>query len=208
MPGVRGIQGIEKKADETGYPPNLDVLVDGKGVGRFADGRNCTTYNSCVRPEFGAATTTTKVVANTATQNVCDTYRECCFRADEPWCPAPKYCYDVTSCYNTTVCAQSQQAVIDAEVRFYEEECANVHRGAACERITLAPPYAETALRAAASTGLAIAGFDMLETPAGPVVLEVNSSPGFEGLEGASGLDIAASILEHVFATADRGVTA
>jgi ribosomal protein S6--L-glutamate ligase len=82
---------------------------------------------------------------------------------------------------------------------------ANVHRGAACEPVRLEPAYAEAALRAAAATGLAVAGVDMLESAAGPLVLEVNGSPGFEGLEGACGVDVAGAILEHVFAAAAQG---
>lgn len=83
---------------------------------------------------------------------------------------------------------------------------ANVHRGGECEAVELAPAYRDAALRAAAATGLEVAGVDMLETAAGPLILEVNSSPGFEGLEGACGLDIATRILEHVFSSAARRV--
>ena len=59
------------------------------------------------------------------------------------------------------------------------------------------PMYAEAAVKAARVIGLEVAGVDMLEAKTGPKIMEVNSSPGFEGLEAASGVDIAALYVEH-----------
>ncbi|MBO6933721.1 MAG: RimK family alpha-L-glutamate ligase [Deltaproteobacteria bacterium] len=74
----------------------------------------------------------------------------------------------------------------------------NVHRGAKPEKIAIEPAFAETAIRAASALGLEVAGVDMLEGADGPVVLEVNSSPGIHGMEDATGDDIAGAIAEHV----------
>jgi len=74
----------------------------------------------------------------------------------------------------------------------------NVHRGAKVEAVDLPPEYERTALRAAQIMGLRVAGVDMLETSAGPQVLEVNSSPGFEGLEQATGIDVAGAVIEDI----------
>jgi ribosomal protein S6--L-glutamate ligase len=71
----------------------------------------------------------------------------------------------------------------------------NLHRGGAGTAITLPPEYAEAAVRAAQVLGLDVAGVDLLESKNGPMVLELNSSPGFEGLEKATGLDIASEIV-------------
>jgi ribosomal protein S6--L-glutamate ligase len=78
----------------------------------------------------------------------------------------------------------------------------NVHRGARAEKIAIDPVFADTAVRAAASLGLEVAGVDMLEGNDGPVVLEVNSSPGIHGMEDATGDSIASAIAEHVVARA------
>jgi ribosomal protein S6--L-glutamate ligase len=71
----------------------------------------------------------------------------------------------------------------------------NLHRGGAGTAIALPPEYAEAAVRAAQVLGLDVAGVDLLESKDGPMVLELNSSPGFEGLEKATGLDIASEIV-------------
>ena len=68
------------------------------------------------------------------------------------------------------------------------------HRGGTAEAVELAPDYEETAIRAAQILVLRVAGVDMLETEEGPQVLEVNSSPGLEGIERATGIDVAAAI--------------
>lgn len=74
----------------------------------------------------------------------------------------------------------------------------NIHRGGSAEIITLSKKEKATALSAAKSMGLAIAGVDMLQSSKGPMVLEVNSSPGLEGIEGATGVDIAGKIVEFI----------
>jgi len=74
----------------------------------------------------------------------------------------------------------------------------NLHRGGSAEVIKLSPKERATAVRAAKSMGLNVAGVDMLQAEDGPVVLEVNSSPGLEGIEGASGIDIADLIIEYI----------
>jgi ribosomal protein S6--L-glutamate ligase len=63
-----------------------------------------------------------------------------------------------------------------------------------------APAYVEAALRATRAVGLEVAGVDLLETRSGPKVLEVNSSPGFEGMERATGLDVAGAIVDRALA--------
>ncbi len=73
----------------------------------------------------------------------------------------------------------------------------NLHRGGQAEPVQLSAAYEVTALRAAQALGLAVAGVDMLETNEGPQVLEVNSSPGLEGIERATGVDVAHAIIEH-----------
>ncbi|NRD52886.1 RimK family alpha-L-glutamate ligase [Corallococcus exiguus] len=73
----------------------------------------------------------------------------------------------------------------------------NIHRGGEGRAITLSSDYMEAAVKAARIIGLEVAGVDMLEGREGPRLMEINSSPGFEGLEGATGQDIAGHIVEH-----------
>ena len=79
-----------------------------------------------------------------------------------------------------------------------DEFRSNVHRGGSTEAVTLDPAYEETAVRAAQIMGLRVAGVDMLEGQDGPLVMEVNSSPGLEGIEGATKLDIAGAIIDFI----------
>ena len=74
----------------------------------------------------------------------------------------------------------------------------NLHRGGSAQIIALSEEEEHTALVAAKAMGLGIAGVDMLQSRAGPLVLEVNSSPGLEGIEKATGTDIAGKIIEYV----------
>lgn len=74
----------------------------------------------------------------------------------------------------------------------------NLHRGGSANVIDLTKEERETAIKAAKKLGLAIAGVDMLQSARGPLVMEVNSSPGLEGIEGATGVDIAGKIIEYV----------
>ncbi|MEQ8239244.1 MAG: 30S ribosomal protein S6--L-glutamate ligase [Cyclobacteriaceae bacterium] len=74
----------------------------------------------------------------------------------------------------------------------------NLHRGGHANIIELSEEEKSTALNAAKSMGLAIAGVDMLQSKRGPMVLEVNSSPGLEGIEGATGVNVAGKIIEYI----------
>jgi ribosomal protein S6--L-glutamate ligase len=74
----------------------------------------------------------------------------------------------------------------------------NLHRGGRASAVKLTPAEIETALRAAQVMGLQVAGVDLLRSRRGPLVLEVNSSPGLEGIEAATGVDVAGAIVEHV----------
>ena len=84
-----------------------------------------------------------------------------------------------------------------------QEFRSNVHRGGIAEAITLDAAYCETAVRAAQILGLRVAGVDMLEGKSGPQIMEVNSSPGLEGIEGCTQLDIAGSIIDYISAQID-----
>jgi len=79
-----------------------------------------------------------------------------------------------------------------------DEFRSNVHRGGKATVVDLDPAFAKTAVQAAQIMGLRVAGVDMLEGKDGPLVLEVNSSPGLEGIEGATGLDIAGAVIDDI----------
>ncbi|HBQ09927.1 MAG TPA: 30S ribosomal protein S6--L-glutamate ligase [Myxococcales bacterium] len=79
-----------------------------------------------------------------------------------------------------------------------DEFRSNVHRGGQVQSVELDPLYAQTAVRAAQILGLRVAGVDMLEGATGPSLMEVNSSPGLEGIEAATGADIAGEIVDYV----------
>lgn len=74
----------------------------------------------------------------------------------------------------------------------------NVHRGGLAEKVDIDPVFEETAVRSAQILGLRVAGVDMLEGKDGPLVMEVNSSPGLEGIESATGLDIAGAVIDYI----------
>lgn len=74
----------------------------------------------------------------------------------------------------------------------------NVHRGGTTEKVVLDSAYELTAVRAAQIMGLRVAGVDMLESDQGPMIMEVNSSPGLQGIEGATGEDIAGAMIQHL----------
>jgi len=74
----------------------------------------------------------------------------------------------------------------------------NLHRGGRAEIIKLTPEERSTAVRAANILGLNVAGVDILRSNHGPVVMEVNSSPGLEGIESATGKDVARLIIEFI----------
>ncbi|KRB76271.1 alpha-L-glutamate ligase [Nocardioides sp. Root190] len=79
-----------------------------------------------------------------------------------------------------------------------DEFRSNVHRGGSVERVDLDPEAEQIAVRAAQIMGLKVAGVDMLEADSGPLVMEVNSSPGLEGIEQATKLDVAGAIIDYI----------
>ena len=81
-----------------------------------------------------------------------------------------------------------------------QEFRSNVHRGGLTEPVLLDETYCETAIRAAQIMGLRVAGVDMLEGKDGPQIMEVNSSPGLEGIERCTQLDIAGAIVDYIAA--------
>ncbi|MCA9153942.1 MAG: 30S ribosomal protein S6--L-glutamate ligase [Planctomycetales bacterium] len=83
----------------------------------------------------------------------------------------------------------------------------NLHRGGTAEKVKLTPEERTTASRAATAMGLSVAGVDILRSNHGPVVLEVNSSPGLEGIEKATGVDVAGKIIEFIEKNAKPGKT-
>ncbi|MBI4615222.1 MAG: 30S ribosomal protein S6--L-glutamate ligase [Planctomycetes bacterium] len=91
-----------------------------------------------------------------------------------------------------TVVAAMQRKAPPGEFR------ANLHRGGTAEGMALTPEEEKTAVLAARAMGLGVAGVDILRSTRGPLVIEVNSSPGLEGIEKATGTDVAASIVEFL----------
>ena len=90
------------------------------------------------------------------------------------------------------VVAAMQRQAPDGDFR------ANLHRGGTAMAVTLTTLEANLAIHAARVMGLGVAGVDLLRSHRGPLVLEVNSSPGLEGIEAATGVDVAGAIIEHV----------
>jgi ribosomal protein S6--L-glutamate ligase len=84
-----------------------------------------------------------------------------------------------------------------------QEFRSNVHRGGKTESVTLDELYSETAVRAAQIMGLRVAGVDLLESKDGPLILEVNSSPGLEGIEKCTQLDVAGAVVDYIAAHVD-----
>lgn len=78
----------------------------------------------------------------------------------------------------------------------------NLHRGGSAELVRLSPAERKTAIDAAKTMGLAMCGVDILRSKDGPVVMEVNSSPGLEGIEMATGKDVAKMIMSYIEKTA------
>ncbi|HEY5621338.1 MAG TPA: 30S ribosomal protein S6--L-glutamate ligase [Pontiella sp.] len=83
----------------------------------------------------------------------------------------------------------------------------NLHRGGSSSLIRITPEERSTAVRAAKIMGLNVAGVDLLRSNHGPVIMEVNSSPGLEGIEKATGKDVASLIIEHIEKNAKVGKT-
>lgn len=84
-----------------------------------------------------------------------------------------------------------------------QEFRSNVHRGGTAEKVELDDVYKETAIRATKVLGLGIAGVDMLEGKDGPQIMEINSSPGLEGIEGCTKLDVAGAFIDYIAAQVD-----
>jgi ribosomal protein S6--L-glutamate ligase len=99
------------------------------------------------------------------------------------------------------VIAAMQRTGADGEFR------SNLHRGGSAQMIKISPEERSTAIRSAKSMGLNVCGVDMLRANHGPVVMEVNSSPGLEGVEKATGIDIAGKIIEYIETHAKTGAT-
>lgn len=90
------------------------------------------------------------------------------------------------------VVASMQRTGADGEFR------SNLHRGGSGEKVRITPQERSAAVRAARTLGLNVCGVDMLRSKNGPLVLEVNSSPGIAGLEKATGIDVATPIIEFL----------
>lgn len=84
-----------------------------------------------------------------------------------------------------------------------QEFRSNVHRGGLAEPVELSDEFRETAVRCTQIMGLRVAGVDMLEGADGPQIMEVNSSPGLEGIETCTGLDIAGAVIDYIAAQVD-----
>ncbi len=78
----------------------------------------------------------------------------------------------------------------------------NLHRGGVASLTRLTPAERKTAIAAAQTMGLRVSGVDILRSERGPLVMEVNSSPGLEGIETATGKDVAGKIIEYIEANA------
>lgn len=74
----------------------------------------------------------------------------------------------------------------------------NIHRGGRARKVRLSAESRKTALAAARVLGLRVAGVDMIESAEGPMIVEVNSSPGLEGIQKTTGVDVAAAVIEHI----------
>jgi ribosomal protein S6--L-glutamate ligase len=77
----------------------------------------------------------------------------------------------------------------------------NLHRGGSARPVRASEDEQAAAVRAAAVLGLGVAGVDLIRSARGPLVLEVNSSPGLEGIEAATGVDIAGRIVDFMVAS-------
>lgn len=98
---------------------------------------------------------------------------------------------------NGRVVAAMQRTAPPGEFR------ANIHRGGSSQPIDLTDQESELAVQAADTLGLDVAGVDLLRSDRGPLVLEINSSPGLEGIEASSGEDVAGQIVDHLARAVD-----
>jgi ribosomal protein S6--L-glutamate ligase len=90
------------------------------------------------------------------------------------------------------VIASMERQGIDGEFR------SNLHRGGVAKKISISPEERKTAIRAAKVMGLHLAGVDLLRSQRGPLVIEVNSSPGLEGIEKTTNKNVADKIIEFL----------
>lgn len=97
------------------------------------------------------------------------------------------------------VVASMKRQAIEGEFR------SNLHRGGRADKVKLTPEERSTAVRAAKTMGLKVAGVDLLRSNHGPVVMEVNSSPGLEGIEKATEIDVSGKIIEFLEKNAGKG---
>ncbi|HJL30338.1 MAG TPA: 30S ribosomal protein S6--L-glutamate ligase, partial [Polyangiaceae bacterium LLY-WYZ-15_(1-7)] len=81
----------------------------------------------------------------------------------------------------------------------------NIHRGGEGQKVKLTPEERSVAVRAAKAMKLGIAGVDIIRSNHGPLVIEVNSSPGLEGIERATGVDVAGKVISWVAKRRDEG---
>ncbi|MEM9258736.1 MAG: 30S ribosomal protein S6--L-glutamate ligase, partial [Bacteroidota bacterium] len=81
---------------------------------------------------------------------------------------------------------------------------ANMHRGATAKPVKLSPADEALCLKAAAATGVEVAGVDLIPSSRGPLLMEVNASPGLEGIEGATKVDIAGAIIDYAVNKASK----
>ncbi len=93
---------------------------------------------------------------------------------------------------NGKVVASMKRTGVDGDFR------SNLHRGGSATKVRISKEERDTALRAAKVFGLGLAGVDLLRSNSGPKVLEVNSSPGLEGIEMASGKNIAGLLYDAI----------
>ena len=92
----------------------------------------------------------------------------------------------------TKIIASMQRTAPDGEFR------SNLHRGGSAQLVKLRPNERTTAIKAAQTMGLKVAGVDILRSSRGPLIMEVNSSPGLEGIEGATSKDVATEIIKYI----------
>ena len=81
----------------------------------------------------------------------------------------------------------------------------NLHRGGTALHVAATDEERVVAIRAARVLGLGVAGVDLIRAKRGPLVLEVNSTPGLEGIEAVCGVDVAGRIVEHLAMHAEQG---
>jgi ribosomal protein S6--L-glutamate ligase len=90
------------------------------------------------------------------------------------------------------VIATMERSAQDGEFR------SNLHRGASSKKVRITSAEEEISLRAARLMGLDVAGVDLLRSDKGPLILEINASPGLEGIEGTTNVDIAGHIIKFI----------